>query len=201
MLRIVYLICCGLDVHKSVVFACVTSTYDKGVTTYASHRFSTFTKGLRELGEWLKTIRVVTFVWKVRVSIGYRYIMFWNIHARSFSLIRSMSKLYGVKKTDKKDAKCIVDIFKHDFAAGSYIPPLDICQLRDLCRYRTKLVSFNTGERNRVQIYLTVSIIQLANVFSDMFGKSAADIINHLLENPMDTDFDFRPLLRNSLKK
>ena len=53
MLKIVYQICCGLDVHKSFVFACVATTNEKGVTTYQSKRFSTFTRGLRELSDWL----------------------------------------------------------------------------------------------------------------------------------------------------
>lgn len=52
MLRIVYPICCGLDVHKDFVYACIATT-ENGVTTYKSHRFSTFTKGLRELLSWL----------------------------------------------------------------------------------------------------------------------------------------------------
>ncbi|XEQ93576.1 hypothetical protein SCACP_24730 [Sporomusa carbonis] len=53
MSKIVYPICCGIDVHKTFIVACIASTNDKGVTTYKSKRFSTFTKGLRELSEWL----------------------------------------------------------------------------------------------------------------------------------------------------
>ena len=52
MLKIVYPICCGLDVHKDFVYACIATT-ENGVTTYKSQRFSTFTKGLRELLSWL----------------------------------------------------------------------------------------------------------------------------------------------------
>ncbi|MEG1560561.1 MAG: IS110 family transposase, partial [Clostridia bacterium] len=55
MLKIVYPICAGLDVHKNFIFACIASTNEKGITSYRHHRFSTFTKGLRELAEWLKT--------------------------------------------------------------------------------------------------------------------------------------------------
>jgi transposase len=51
-LKIVYPICCGIDVHKTFVVACIAATY-KGVTTYKRHRFSTYTKGLRELSQWL----------------------------------------------------------------------------------------------------------------------------------------------------
>ena len=200
MLRIVYPICCGLDVHKSMVFACVASTNDKGVTTYKSHRFNTFTKGLRELAEWLKLHSCSDVCME---STGKYWIPVYNVLEHTCKIVLAHPKYVKAirgKKTDKKDAKWIADIFKHDLVVGSFIPPLDIRQLRDLCRYRTKLVGFNTGEKNRVQNCLTVSNIQLASVVSDVFGKSAADIINHLLENPMDTDFDFRPLLRTSLK-
>lgn len=54
MLKIVYPICCGMDIHKSFLVACIASTNERGVTTYKSRRFSTFTKDLRLCAEWLK---------------------------------------------------------------------------------------------------------------------------------------------------
>lgn len=71
------------------------------------------------------------------------------------------------KKTDKKDAKWIADLFKHDLVAASFMPPFPIRQLRDLMRYRFKLINFKSSEKNRIQNCLTVSNIQLANVVSD----------------------------------
>ena len=53
MLKIVYPICCGMDVHKSFVVVCIASTNDHGVTTYKSKRFSTFTEDLRRCTAWL----------------------------------------------------------------------------------------------------------------------------------------------------
>jgi len=103
------------------------------------------------------------------------------------------------KKTDKKDAKWIADLFKHDLVAASFMPPLAIRQLRDLMRYRFKLTNFSSSEKNRIQNCLTVSNIQLANVVSDTFGKSSMKIIDHLLENPNDKDFDFVPFLHASM--
>ena len=105
------------------------------------------------------------------------------------------------KKTDKKDAKWIADLFKHDLVAGSFMPPSDIRQLRDLMRYRFKLTCFKSSEKNRLQNCLTVSNIQLGNVVSDTFGKSAQAILDKLLENPADTSFDLEPLVYKSLKK
>ena len=71
------------------------------------------------------------------------------------------------KKTGKKDAKWIADLFKHDLVAGSFMPPADIRQLRDLMRYRFKLTCFQSSEKYRLQNCLTFSNIQLGNVVSD----------------------------------
>lgn len=81
------------------------------------------------------------------------------------------------------------------------MPPADIRQLRDLMRYRFKLTCFKSSEKNRLQNCLTVSNIQLGNVVSDTFGKSAQAILDKLLENPADTSFDLEPLVYKSLKR
>lgn len=201
MLKIVYPICAGLDVHKNFIFACIASTDEKGITSYRHHRFSTFTKGLRELAEWLNTYSCSDVCME---STGKYWIPVYNILELSCKIVLAHPKYVKAirgKKTDKKDAKWIADIFKHDLVAGSFIPPLDIRQLRDLMRYLTKLTNLNTGEKNRAQNCLTVSNIQLASVVSDVFGKSASAITDHLLNYPDDKDFDFRPLLKSSLRE
>ena len=200
MLKIVYPVCCGIDVHKTFVVACIASTNEKGVTTYKSRRFSTFSKGLRELSQWLSEggCRDVCME-----STGKYWIPVYNILEPTCNLVLAHPKYVKAirgKKTDKKDAKWIADIFKHDLVCGSFIPPYDIRQLRDLCRYLVKLTGFMTGEKNRAQNCLTVSNLQLASVFSDVFGKSASAIIDHLLEHPDDTDFDFMSLVDGRCK-
>jgi len=200
MLKIVYQTCCGLDVHKSFVFACIASTDEKGITKYKNCRFSTFTKGLRELSEWLRSNSCKDVCME---STGKYWIPIYNILESTCEIVLAHPKYVRAirgKKTDKKDAKWIADLFKHDLVAGSFIPPKDIRQLRDLMRYRVKLTNFNTGEKNRAQNCLTVSNIQLASVVSDVFGKSATAITKHLLDNPNDKDFDYKPLLKKSLK-
>ena len=104
------------------------------------------------------------------------------------------------KKTDKKDSKWIADMFKHGLVEPSFMPPPDIRQLRDLMRYRNKLVNMRTSEKNRFQNSLTVSNIQLANVFTDVFGKTSQDILQLILTKPNVTLDDITPLFRNNLK-
>jgi len=198
MLKIVYPICCGMDVHKSFVVACIANTNSQGVTTYKSHRFSTFTKGLRELSEWLlrNGCRDVCME-----SAGKYWIPVYNILESTCQIVLAHPKYVKAirgKKTDKKDAKWIADIFKHDLVSGSFIPPADIRQLRDLVRYYFKLTSYTTGEKNRAQNCLTVSNLKLDDVFSDVFGKAASAITDRILAS--DEPFDVRPFLTKNIK-
>lgn len=185
MLKLVYPICCGLDVHRDFVYACIATTQN-GVTTYKSHRFSTFTKGLRELLSWLLANNCKDVCME---STGKYWIPVYNILETNCNIVLAHPKYVKAirgKKTDKKDAKWIADIFKHDLVSGSFIPPADIRQLRDLVRYHTKLTGFSTGEKNRAQNCLTVSNLKLDSVFSDVFGKASSNIIGHILANPSE---------------
>jgi len=122
-------------------------------------------------------------------STGKYWIPVYNILEKICKIVLAHPKYVKAirwKKTDKKDAKWIADIFKHDLVAGSFIPPADIRQLRDLVRYRQKLTNFTTGEKNRAQNCLTVSNIKLDDVFTDVFGKAATAITARLLENPSE---------------
>ena len=137
-------------------------------------------------------------------STGKYWIPVYNVLENDCTIVLAHPKYVKAirgKKTDKKDAKWIADLFKHDLVAGSFMPPADIRQLRDLMRYRFKLTCFMSSEKNRLQNCLTVSNIQLGNVVSDTFGKSAQAILDKLLENPADTSFDLEPLVYKSLKK
>ena len=199
-LKIVYQICCGIDVHKTFVVACIAATNSKGVTSYKSHRFSTYTKGLKELSQWLLENNCKDVCME---STGKYWITVFNILESSCTIVLAHPKYVKAirgKKTDKKDAKWIADLFKHDLVAGSFMPLSDIRQLRDLMRYRFKIICFMSSEKNRLQNCLTVSNIQLGNVVSDTFGKSSQKILDKILENPLDTSFDIEPLIHGSMK-
>jgi len=199
MPKIVYPICCGIDVHKSFVMACIAATDDKGVTTYSkAKRFSTFTNELRRLSEWLSQNNCHDVCME---STGKYWIPVYNILEPTCNLVLAHPKYLKAikgKKTDKRDAKWIADIFKHDMLNGSFIPPAVVRQLRDLVRYHAKLTSYMTGEKNRAQNCLTVSNIKLDDVFSDVFGKAASAITERLLEN--SEPFDIRPYLTKGIK-
>ena len=199
MLKIVYPICCGMDVHKSFVVACIATTNDHGVTNYKSKRFSTFTGDLRRCADWLSENNCKDVCME---STGKYWIPIYNILEHTCNIVLAHPKYVKAirgKKTDKRDAKWIADIFKHDLVSGSFIPPADIRQLRDLVRYHWKLTNFNVGEKNRAQNCLTVSNIKLDDVFSDVFGKAASAITTRLLES--NEPFDVKPYLTKNIKK
>ena len=199
MPKIVYPTCCGIDVHKSFVAACIATTNEKLVTTYKSKRFSTFTGDLRRLANWLSENGCRDVCME---STGKYWIPVWNILEATCDLVLAhpkYTKALKGKKTDKRDAKWIADVFKHDLINGSFIPPADVRQLRDLVRYRFKLTNYTTGEKNRAQNCLTVSNLKLDDVFTDVFGKSATAITTYILDHPGEP-FDVAPFVNGRCK-
>ena len=142
-------ICCGMDVHRDFVVACIASTNAEGVTDYKGKRFSTFSGGLRALRDWLRENGCRDVCME---STGKYWFPVHNMLESEFNVVVSHPKFVKAikgKKTDRKDAQWIADLFKHDLVRGSFIPPEDIRQLRDLCRYWVKLTSYMIGEKNR----------------------------------------------------
>jgi len=191
--------CCGLDVHKTWIYACVGITDTNGRTEYKQARFSSFSKGLRELADWLAKYACVEVCME---SAGKYWIPVFNILERTCLVTLAHPKYTKPQrgnKTDRKDAKWICDLFTCDMIKPSFIPPPDIRQLRDLMRYRFKLTCCLTAEKNRALNCLTVSNLKLDDVFSDVFGKSARSITNHILEHPGEP-FDVAPFVDKRCK-
>lgn len=186
--------CCGLDVHKTWIYACIGITDPNGRTEYKQARFSSFSKGLRELAAWLAKYSCTEACME---STGKYWIPVFNILEKSCLVTLAHPKYTKPQKgnkTDRKDAEWICDLFMCDMIKPSFIPSPEIRQLRDLMRYRFKLTNMLTGEKNRAQNCLTVSNLKLDDVFSDVFGKSARSITNYILEHPGET-FDVSPFV------
>ncbi|MFZ7132644.1 MAG: IS110 family transposase [Eubacteriales bacterium] len=200
MLKIVYPICCGIDVHKKFVVATVGTTNKSGVTEYQTRQFSTFTENLLQLLDWLKSQSCINVCME---STGKYWYPVFNILEHYCDVVVANPKyVKGIrgKKTDRKDSIWLCDLHKHGLVPGSFIPPLLTRQIRDLMRYRFKLINFKSSEKNRIQNSLTVSNIMISSVVSDTFGVSSMKIINHILENPTDKDFKVLSMLHGSMK-
>lgn len=181
MLKIVHPICCGIDVHKKFIVCTIGTTSSTGRTSYQTKTFQTHNEDLSSFTYWLKENNCTDICME---STGKYWIPVFN-HLESFCSVTLANpkhvKAIKGKKTDKKDSIWITDLFKHGLVPGSYIPPKDIRELRDLCRYYYKFGSYISSEKNRSQNSLTVSNITLDSVVSDMSGKSATRIIDYLL--------------------
>ena len=201
MLKICYNICCGIDVHKKMLVATIATTNEQKVTTYQTKQFSTITKDIYRLKQWLADNKCKNVCME---STGKYWIPIFNILEDSCNVIITHPKYVRAipgKKTDTKDSVWIADIFKHGLVEGSFMPPLQIRQLRDLMRYRYKLMNCRTSEKNRFQNSLTVSNIMISNVVTDTFGKTSQSILQLLLsKNDNLTMEEISPLLRKRLK-
>ncbi|MCM1055049.1 MAG: IS110 family transposase [Bacteroides sp.] len=191
--------CCGLDVHKTWIYACIGITDSDNRTEYKQARFSSFSKGLNELAEWLAKYSCTEVCME---SSGKYWIPVFNILEKTCWVTLAHPKYTKPQKgnkTDRKDAKWICDLFMCDMIKPSFIPPSDIRQLRDLLRFRTKLTNQITSMKNRALNCLTVSNLKLDDVFSDVFGKSSRSIIQQILDRPGET-FDVTPFVHKRCK-
>jgi len=162
-------------------------------------RFSTNTGDLRRLADWLAFNECKDVCME---STGKYWVPVYNILEETCNVCLTHPKYVKAikgQKTDKRDAKWIAELFKCDLVRSSFIPPFEIRQLRDLCRYHTKLTWVVTAEKNRIQNSLTTSNFKLDAVFSDVFGKSASRILDSLLALG-HSNFEIAPLLDKRCK-
>lgn len=200
MLKIVFKKCAGIDVHSNQITVCIAITDDNDVTSYEIKAFQTFTQDLINCREWLYSKGITDVCME---STGKYWIPVYNIFEEKLKCVISHPKYVRTilgKKTDKKDSKWIADIFKHGLVEPSFMPPKDIRELRDLMRYRFKLVNIRSGEKNRFQNSLTISNVQMANVVSDVFGKTSQSILNLMLESSNIKLEDIKPLIKKNIK-
>ena len=201
-MKVVYPVCCGVDVHKSFFIATIITTTSDIQPNYSRKRFSTFNNDIVRFADWLSSNNCNDVCME---STGKYWIPVFNIlESKNINVTIANPKwVKAVKgnKDDKKDSKWIGDLFRLGLVPGSFISSKPIRVLREFTRYRYKLVSMKSSEKNRFQNAFTVCNIGLDSVVSDMFGKSATLITDYLL-----SDDTFNPeycvsLLQRSLKK
>lgn len=199
-MKLTYPICCGVDVHKTFLVATIiTSEYV--MPHYYQKWFSTFYNGLVAFKKWLLEYDCKDVCME---STGKYWVPIWNVLGDSCHVVIANPKwVSAVKgnKDDKKDSKWIGNLFRMGLVPSSYIPSKDIRILREFTRYRSKLVSMRSSEKNRFQNAFTVCNLTLDAVVSDMLGKSATDIENYLLDTDTVDPEHCVSLLHRSLNK
>ena len=192
--------CCGVDVHKSFLVATIIKTTGGIEPSYQKRRFSTFNNSILEFKKWLLENECLYVCME---STGKYWIPVFNLLEDEINVTIANPKwVKAVKgnKDDTKDSKWIGDLFRLGLVMGSYIPCKKIRILREFTRYRYKLVSCRSSEKNRYQNALTVCNVALDSVVSDVFGKSSTSIIDYLLEQS-GTSIDHEVIASKLLKR
>ncbi len=193
-------ICCGVDVHKKFLVATIL-TGDYLIPQCKQKHFGTSFRNLLSFKQWLLDNNCKDVCME---STGKYWVPVWNVLEGVVNVVIANPKwVSAVKgnKDDKKDSKWIGNLFRMGLVPSSYIPGKDIRILRELTRYRSKLVSMRASEKNRYQNAFTVCNLTLDAVVSDMFGKSAMAIENYLLDTDVIDPEICVSFLQRSLKK
>lgn len=177
--------CCGLDVHEATVVACLLVGPAGKKPKREVRRFATHMRDLVALRDWLEEAQC-THVAMESTGIYWRPI--YNVLEGRFELVVGnafhMRNVPG-RKTDVKDAEWIADLLRHGLIKKSFVPPPPIRELRDLLRYRRKLVETRATERNRALKVLETANIKLSSVVSNVFGKAGMAILEALAHTKM----------------
>jgi transposase len=179
--------CAALDVAKAEVVACVRTPDQQGGRRQQVRTFAGFTSGLEELADWLAAEGVTQVV--MEATGQYWKPCWWVLEERRFALMlvnaRHVKVLPG-RKTDVGDAAWLAELLECGLLRGSFVPPAPIRQLRDLCRYRKRLIQTHTAETQRIDKTLQDAGIKLDSVASDLLGASGRAMLKALVAGERD---------------
>ncbi len=186
----------GIDVHKDILVACVLLGPANGPLERLTRSFGATTRELLKLREWLEELRVELVVME---ATGVYWRPVFNVLQHDVpaqdgeqGLRLILANPFHIKnvpgrKTDVLDAEWIATLGRHGLVAASMVPPRPIRELRDLLRYRTKLVAMLASEKNRLQKHLEDANIKLGSVASNILGKSSRAMLNDLIQGVTDS--------------
>src|SRR6201987_5375948 len=184
-MEVVHEVCCGLDVHKKSVTACVLWASGRRRQT---REFGTFTKNLWEMSHWLRACGVTHVALE---STGVYWKPVWNLLEGQFEVLLVNAqhiKAVPGRKTDQKDSEWIADLLQHGLLRPSFVPPTPIRELRDLTRYRASLAQEINRIANRVQKVLEDANIKLASVATDALGASGRAMLEAIIHGEQDNE-------------
>lgn len=193
--------CAGLDVHQETVVACVLYGELERKPKQEIRTFSTTTKGLLELHDWLSNWECTHIAME---STGVYWKPVWNILEGSFTLVlanaRRIKNVPG-RKTDVADAFWIAQLLRSGLISPSFVPPVDIRNMRDLTRYRRKLLGDATAEKNRIHKILQDANLKLTTYISDIFGVSGRALLESVINGEVLEADEIKEKVKTSLKR
>ena len=175
--------CAGVDIGKDEVVACVRTPGPGGKGRRKETRtFSSFTSQLEAMADWFSAEGVIEVVMEATGS--YWKPVWYVLEERGFDLklvnARHVKILPG-RKTDIADAEWLAELLEHGLLRGSFVPPAAIRELRDLTRYRKRLIQAHTSECQRIHKTLEDAGIKLDSVASDVLGVSGRAMLAALV--------------------
>jgi transposase len=187
-MELIYQRCCGLDVHKRIITACVRLLLENGGIHQETRTFGTMTRDLLELADWLAAADVTHVALE---STGSYWKPVYNILEGRFKLVlvnaRHVKHVPG-RKTDVQDCQWLAQLLQAGLLRGSFIPERPQRELRDLTRHRSQLVAEKNRAANRIQKILEDANIKLASVASDILGASGRDMLRALIRGETDSE-------------
>jgi len=176
-MEVVHERCCGLDVHKRTVVACLLTLGERGQPAREVRTFGTMAADLLELREWLVAARCTQAAME---STGVYWKPVYNALEGVVELLvvnAQHVKMVPGRKTDVSDAEWLADLLRHGLLRGSFVPPAPQRELRELTRYRAVLVRERATEVNRLQKTLEGANLKLGSVATDILGVSGRAIL------------------------
>ena len=184
-MEVIYPRCCGLDIHKESISACVLIK-EPGKREKHLARFGTMTSDLLKLGDWLRSWGVKRVAME---STGVYWKPIWNILEDEFELelinAQHIKQVPG-RKTDTKDCEWIAELLQHGLVRASFVPAQAQRDLRELTRYRATLCEDKVRVANRIQKVLEDANVKLACVASDILGASGRAMLEALVAGERD---------------
>lgn len=185
-MQVVFTCCCGLDVHKNSVVACLLKQMPDGSVRREVRTFGTLTAELLRMRDWLTqegcthvAIESTGVYWKPVFNVLEDAVEVWLINAQH------LKRLPG-RKTDVQDSEWLADLLRHGLVKPSFIPPAPTRELRELTRYRIKLIQQRAAEANRIQKVLESANLKLGSVASDVLGVSGRAILEAVVAGQTD---------------
>jgi transposase len=197
---VVYERCCGLDIHKKLIVACLLTPGPGAQPVKEVRSFGTMTADLLDLADWLGAAGCTHVAME---STGVYWKPIYNLLEDQFTLLLVNPKHFRAvpgRKTDVRDAEWLADLLRHGLLRGSYVPARPERELRELTRYRTALVHERSDEINRLHKTLEGANIKLSSVASDLMGKSGRQMLAALAAGITDAS-ELAELAKDKLRK
>ena len=195
-MEVVYRRCCGIDVHKKIIVACLNIDGKREV-----REFGATTSEIKTLANWL-TEADCEMIAMESTGVYWKplYNLFELLNLDAIIVNASHMKALPGRKTDVKDAEWIADLLRHGLLKASFIPDREQRELREVARYRKSLIEERSREVNRLQKILEGANIKLDSVVKDITGKSSRKLLDKIVANEMPDEDEVLQLIHGRLR-